>query len=42
MKEILNKFLDRIILEVIANISQMNKAVEAINYFEQMAIEAGI
>jgi polyphosphate kinase len=31
MKEILNKFLDRIILEVLGNLSQMNKAVETIN-----------
>jgi len=34
MKEIMNKFLDRIVIEVIANLSQMNKAVETINYFE--------
>ena len=38
MKEILNKFLDRIIVEVLANVSQMNKAVETINYYEQLAI----
>jgi hypothetical protein len=42
MKEIINKFLDRIVIEVIANLSQMNKAVETINYFEQLAIEQGL
>mmetsp|Transcript_10422 Transcript_10422/g.10459 ORF Transcript_10422/g.10459 Transcript_10422/m.10459 type:complete len:163 (-) Transcript_10422:1298-1786(-) len=41
MKEIINKFLDRIILEVIDNISKMNQAVETINKFEQMAINYG-
>ncbi len=41
MKEILNKFLDRIILEVLGNLSQMNKAVETINQFEQLAIDHG-
>jgi hypothetical protein len=41
MKEILNKFLDRIIIEVITNISQMNKVVDTINAFEQMAIDYG-
>ena len=39
MKEIMNKFLDRITVEVLSNVSQMNKAVETINYFEQIAIE---
>ena len=34
MKEIMNKFLDRIVLEVIGNFSGMNKAVETINHFE--------
>lgn len=38
MKEILNKFLDRIIVEVIGTFSQMNKAVDTINKFEQLAI----
>jgi hypothetical protein len=42
MKEIMNKFLDRIVIEVLANLSQMNKAVETINYFEQLAIEHGM
>jgi hypothetical protein len=42
MKEILNKFLDRIIVEVLANVSQMNKAVETINYYEQLAIGQGL
>ena len=42
MKEIMNKFLDRITVEVLANVSQMNKAVETINYFEQLAIEQGM
>ena len=31
MKEILNKYLDRIIVEVLNNLSQMNVAVEKIN-----------
>jgi hypothetical protein len=39
MKEIMNKFLDRIIVEVLANLSVMNKGVEQVNYFEQMAID---
>lgn len=34
MKEIMNKFLPKIIVEVFANVSQMNRAVETINYFE--------
>lgn len=34
MKEIMNKFLPKIIVEVLANVSQMNRAVETINYFE--------
>lgn len=34
MKQIMNKFLDRIVLEIINNISQMNKVVETINAFE--------
>jgi hypothetical protein len=34
MKEILNKYLGRITLEVIGNFSQMNKAVDTINQFE--------
>ncbi len=38
----MNKFLDRIVIEVLANLSQMNKAVETINYFEQLAIEHGM
>jgi hypothetical protein len=42
MKEIMNKFLDRITVEVLSNVSQMNKAVETINYFEQIAIEQGM
>lgn len=42
MKEILNKFLDRIVVEVIGTFSQMNKAVDTINKFEQMAIAAGM
>jgi hypothetical protein len=42
MKEIMNKFLDRIVVEVLANVSQMNKAVETINYLEQLAIEHGM
>ena len=39
MKEILNIYLDRIIVEVITNISTMNKAVEKINQIEQYAID---
>ena len=42
MKEIMNKFLPKIIVEVLANVSQMNRAVETINYFEQLAIEQGV
>lgn len=42
MKEILNKFLDRIVLEVLGNFSQMNKVVETINQFEQLAIDYGL
>ena len=42
MKEIMNKFLDRITVEVLSNVSQMNKAVETINYFDQIAIEQGM
>jgi len=34
MKEILNKHLDRIVIEVISNMSQMNKVVDAINALE--------
>jgi hypothetical protein len=34
MKEILNIYLDRIILEVIQNMGSMSKAVESINQFE--------
>ena len=41
MKEILNKFLDRIVIEVLGNFSSMNKAMETINKFEQMAIASG-
>ncbi len=42
MKEIMNKYLHRIVVEVLANVSQMNKAVETINYFEQIAIGQGL
>lgn len=42
MKEILNIYLDRIVLEVICNLSQMNEAVEAINRIEQYAIDKNI
>jgi hypothetical protein len=42
MKEILNQYLDRIIIEVITNLSQMNDAVEAINRIEQYAIDKNI
>lgn len=31
MKEILNKYLDKIIIEVINNFSQMNKVMDTIN-----------
>jgi hypothetical protein len=42
MKEILNKYLDRIIIEVLSNLSQMNAAVEKINQLEQHAIHKGV
>ncbi|CDW80673.1 proteasome-associated protein ecm29 homolog [Stylonychia lemnae] len=42
MKEIMNKFLDRIILEFMRNLSTMNEAVSYINMIEQMAIGQGI
>ena len=42
MKQILNVYLDRIIIEVLQNLSQMNQAVEAINRIEQYAIDKGI
>ena len=42
MKEILNKYLDRIVIEVIQNLSQMNSAVEKINQVEQYAIDHNI
>ena len=42
MKEILNLHLDRIIVEVIANLSQMNRAVETINYLEMLVNEKGL
>ena len=42
MKEIMNQFLDRIILEIIANFSQMNKGIEMINQLELLAAEYGL
>lgn len=39
MVEIMNKFLDRIIVEVLSSVSQMNRAVEEINKIEQMVID---
>lgn len=42
MKEILNKYLDKIVIEVIQNLSQMNSAVEKINQVEQYAIDHNI
>jgi hypothetical protein len=42
MVEIMNKFLDRIIVEVLANVGQMNRAVEEINKIEQMVIDQGL
>jgi hypothetical protein len=42
MKEILNIYLDKIVIEVLQNLSQMNKAVETINRIEQYAIDKGI
>ena len=34
MKEVLNKFLDRIIIEVLINMSSMSQAVSTINMLE--------
>lgn len=42
MKEILNVYLDRITIEVLQNLSQMNSAVEYINRAEQYAHEKGL
>ena len=41
MKEILNKYLGDIIIQVMQNLSQMNRAVEEINRIEQYAISEG-
>lgn len=41
MKEILNKYLGEIILNVMQNLSVMNDAVEQINRIEQYAISKG-
>jgi len=38
MKEVLKPYLDKIIIEVIQNISHMNTAVQKINQLEQYAI----
>lgn len=37
MKEIINVFLDRIVIDVINNVSTMNKTIDSINQYEQMA-----
>jgi hypothetical protein len=42
MKQILNQYLDKITIEVLQNLSQMNQAVEAINRIENYAIDKGI
>lgn len=42
MTEILNKFLDRIIVEVLSSVSTMNRAVDEINKIEQMVIDQGL
>jgi hypothetical protein len=41
MKLILNKYLDRIIIEVISNISTMSAAVTQINMMEQLMKQYG-
>eukprot|EP00347_Sterkiella_histriomuscorum_P023653 403333856 len=42
MKEIMNKYLDKITLVIIGNLSQMNESLEAINQFEQYALSYGM
>ena len=42
MKEILNPYLDRIIIEVLSNLSQMNFVQEQLNQIEQYAISKNI
>ena len=41
IKEILNSYMERIIVELISNSSAMIKAIGQINMFEQLAIEKG-
>jgi len=41
IKEILNSYMERIIIEIIGNASAMIKAISQINMLEQLSIEAG-
>ena len=41
IKEILNSYMERIIVELIGNASAMIKAIQEINLLEQLAIELG-
>ena len=41
MKEIMNRYLDKIIIEIINHIS-FSKSVEALNRYEKLAIDYGI